>query len=144
VGAISLNLPENPRNPDCLADDAVQCEPLSVRNSLLYRENTGNLTNFGAIKGDRLLENPAKTATYGEIPCSRGTGNSFVRIREYYVLYREFEQRSGIQEKRAPKRKFFLFRAPQSDRTALAEGGVEQRQQLWRIMFGRLNLTPRA
>jgi hypothetical protein len=36
---------------DWLAVAAVFCEPVSGRNSLLKRENTGNLLEFGAFSG---------------------------------------------------------------------------------------------
>jgi hypothetical protein len=36
-----------PRRPDCVADDAVGCEPVSRRNSLLTGKLTGNFADSG-------------------------------------------------------------------------------------------------
>ncbi len=46
---------ETSREPDCLADDAVLCEPVSGRNSLISGKNTGNLRYYGANATSQLI-----------------------------------------------------------------------------------------
>ena len=58
-----------------LADGAVSCEPVSVSNSLIYRENTGN----SSISGSDLMSDPSETAAaidaFSLNSLRSGTGN---------------------------------------------------------------------
>jgi hypothetical protein len=49
---------ECPQNADSMADGAVNCEPVSASNSLIYRENTGKFFDF---RPD-LMPGPSETA----------------------------------------------------------------------------------
>jgi hypothetical protein len=56
---------------DCVADDAVWSEPVSGRNSLLNRENTGNFLALRHFSGDRYCKNLLNLRSYREIPYSQ-------------------------------------------------------------------------
>jgi hypothetical protein len=52
-----------PKTEDSLADDPVRCEPFSVRNSLLSRENTGNFSSLMTSLGKSLTKNTEVAGT---------------------------------------------------------------------------------
>jgi hypothetical protein len=66
---------ENAKVGDCVADGAVCCEPVSVANSLIYRENTGKFFDFGLNLGFARSETAAVADAFFGNSLKFGTGN---------------------------------------------------------------------
>jgi hypothetical protein len=66
-----------PRERDWLADGAVCCEPVSVVNSLIYRENTGKYIDFGHNLGSARPETAAAAEAFFRNSLQFVAGNYF-------------------------------------------------------------------
>ena len=60
-----------------------------VRNSLITRENTGNLPFKGSTAAQSLRKSTDSAGTYLAIPCSNLTGNLISSNREWLGVIRE-------------------------------------------------------
>src|SRR6266478_2871299 len=81
VGAVLRRSHVSGWRPDCVADDAVNCEPVSAPNSLLTGKITGNFAESGYPPRFSCLINARIQWLTAEFPAQR--------IREFFSKNRE-------------------------------------------------------
>jgi hypothetical protein len=67
-----------------MVDEAVWSEPLSASNSLIIRENTGNLRDFKALRPISQLKKPRVLSGFSQNSLLNGTGNFKTRTGNYF------------------------------------------------------------
>ena len=79
------------REPDCVADDAVRCQPVSNPNSLLTGKLTGNFVSFGLLSRFWCPDGERIQWLADKFPTQRNR-EFFCRNREFFGANREFSR----------------------------------------------------